>query len=170
MVVGRLALSRINELTVEDFISVFGNVYEASPGLAQRASGRRPYSDRRALFDAFEAALDYLDEVGFVELLRLHPPLGAATIKSAESRSEQLRAGLSTLDPCAEDRIRHLVVQYADRFGFPFVIAVTHRSVEDIEAALATRFNNHRTAELRHAKIEVRRIGGFRLDEIVASA
>ncbi len=63
--------------------------------------------------------------------------------------------------------MRALNQAYAEKFGFPFIVAVRGLDFAAITAALARRVENTREAETTEALVQVARIAGFRLAGIV---
>ena len=106
-----------------------------------------------------------------VALLRAHPELAgkeaAAGTLTADSRSEQTRAGLSTLSAAELQRLRELNAQYRQQFGFPFIIAARNNTQAAIFATLEARLHNTRAMELHNALAQVGEIARLRLTDLV---
>ena len=100
-------------------------------------------------------------------LIRAHPELAgkeAATgTLTIDSRGEQSSAGL---DRCTADELAQLRDgnrAYREKFGFPFVMAVKHRSKREILDALQARLAGTRDAEFERSIAEIEKIAWLRL-------
>ena len=164
----RVCIAEVNALDEHDFIATFGDVFEATPRLAAEAGASRPFADRDAMLDAFDAAALALDEHAVVALLRSHPVLGGSAPMAPASKDEQASAGLRDLHGERSASMARDNTTYLERFGFPFIIAVRGLAVDDIAAALAERLTNDADTERATALAQVRRIAALRLDAKVA--
>ena len=104
-------------------------------------------------------------------LIRAHPELaGRAALRgdlTSASTSEQKGAGLSALTQPQLTRLQSLNAEYADRFGFPFVLAVKGHTPDSVIAALAERVSHDAHEERGVALREICRIAYFRLADLV---
>jgi len=161
--------TRPSRMSRDDFMRRFGDLYEASPWVAERVHDRglEPRHDAPAhLHEAFRAVVLAAGTQAQLALLREHPPLAtAARGLSDDSRREQSGAGL---DRCSEAELaafRELNEAYLARFGFPFIIAVRGRSRSEILETLRQRIGGQPEEELREALEQVCEIGRLRLQE-----
>jgi 2-oxo-4-hydroxy-4-carboxy-5-ureidoimidazoline decarboxylase len=162
-----MTLDEVNALDESGFVAAFGPVYEDSPALTAAAHARGPFADRDALVVAFGAALDGLDDDDALALLRAHPQLGVRSPMGDASSAEQAGAGLAGEEPMLE-QIRTGNDRYAERFGFPFIIAVRGLGPTDIATAQAIRLGNDEPTERATALAEVRRIAALRVEQVLA--
>ena len=85
-------------------------------------------------------------------MLCAHPDLaGKAALAgnlTAESTSEQARAGLGSLTSEELSRFTEMNGTYKSKFGFPFVLAVRNASKRTILNAFAARIHNSVGSEL----------------------
>ena len=93
------SLADINAMARDAFIASFGDVAEHSPWVAEKAWEKRPFADREALIQAFEAALRQAPRDAKLALIRAHPDLATRARLTADSTSEQAGAGLDRLSP-----------------------------------------------------------------------
>jgi 2-oxo-4-hydroxy-4-carboxy--5-ureidoimidazoline (OHCU) decarboxylase len=100
-----MRIDDINRLTLDEFVTKFGPVYESTPSLAAAAWASRPFRDVAGLVDAFRAAAASLDEPAVLALLQAHPRLAAPAAMSVDSSNEQRSAGLTDLDHETQARI-----------------------------------------------------------------
>jgi len=165
-------LSDINVMSEAEFTATLGFVFENSPWVAARAAAARPFADLEALHRAMLAALAATTAEEREALIRAHPELaGKAAIAgelTAESRSEQARAGLDRLTPDEFTRFHDLNAAYGARFGFPFVICARLAGKAAILEAMARRLGNSREAEIGEAIIQIGLIGRLRIQDAVA--
>jgi urate oxidase len=163
-----------SELAYDDFAQLFGNVFEHSEWIAERAHKREmgPVHDtaiglHALLTQVFRAASE--DER--LGVLQAHPDLAgklaAAKRLTAESTAEQASAGLDALTDAERERFGTLNRQYVDKFGFPFIIAVRDNSKAQILAAMAARLENERETEFAAACRQVERIAELRIKAIL---
>ena len=103
-------------------------------------------------------------------LIRSHPELAGKEaeqgILPADSKKEQSGAGL---DQCTADeleQLRHLNKSYLDRFGFPFVVAVSGLNKHQIITAVQRRLLNDPDIEFTTSINEIGKIGKIRLDAL----
>jgi 2-oxo-4-hydroxy-4-carboxy-5-ureidoimidazoline decarboxylase len=165
---GELTIDQVNALADDAFVDLLGQVYESTPALAAAALGHRPFLDRAALIDAFKAAAGRLDEPSALALLRAHPQLAIPAAMTTASRHEQRSAGLSNLDDATRARLVAGNARYLDRFGFPFIIAVSGLTPADIVAALDDRLDHDPNDELATARRQVDRIAELRVTRLVS--
>jgi 2-oxo-4-hydroxy-4-carboxy-5-ureidoimidazoline decarboxylase len=167
----KFSMTALNALEAAPFAAAIGRVFEHAPWVATRAAAKRPFADRAALHAAMVAVVQGASADEQLALVRGHPELaGKAAIAgdlTAESRQEQGGAGLNRLTPDQFARFHELNAAYRQKFGFPFILAVKGRNAADILANFSQRVGNSRDAELQTALIEVGRIAGFRLADLV---
>lgn len=161
-----MTIAEINALEFEDFVSLFGGIYEHSSWIAEHVWHERPFESRGALRALMQLELDTADHQEQITLLRAQPDLDAlAKVESGATREKG--AGLDQLTPDEYKNLMDLTRQYREKFGFPFILAVRGRDKHDIERALAHRLEASPEEEFRTAIAEVQRIAAFRLDDIV---
>lgn len=170
----RRSLDAVNALDAAAFVSAFGDIYEHSPWVAERAHAARPFATVTALAGAMAAAVAGASEAEQLALLRAHPDLaGRAALAgelTAASSVEQAGAGLDKLTPAEMERFQKSNAAYAARFGFPFILAVKFWTKAHILAAYDRRLTNGREQEMRTALAEVDKIAIVRLLDRIAPA
>ncbi|MEO8671530.1 MAG: 2-oxo-4-hydroxy-4-carboxy-5-ureidoimidazoline decarboxylase [Tahibacter sp.] len=166
-------LDLLNRLSQVEFRATLADIFEHSPWVPERAWAQRPWPDidtlHRALCDVVTAA----GETAQLALIRAHPQLASKAALRGElthaSASEQSGAGL---DQCSEEELRQLTelnASYADKFGFPFILAVRGRTRPAIIANLAVRLFHRRDDEFSEALRQIERIARLRLDALLKS-
>ena len=163
-----MTLYELNEKDRSGFVSAVGSAFEDSPWVAERAWDKRPFESIDALHDVMSSvvAAARLDEQ--LALLRAHPELGSREKMSQASTQEQAGAGLAALTRDEAERFRSLNSAYREKFGFPFLFAVTGRTAQEILNALERRLTSARDAEHHEALRQVYRIARFRLEGIIS--
>jgi 2-oxo-4-hydroxy-4-carboxy-5-ureidoimidazoline decarboxylase len=157
----------------DDFLAVYGGVYEQTPWIAQFAydAGLMTEHDHVAgLADTMVSIVGRADEAAKLALLRAHPDLAgklaAAGELTVESTAEQAGAGL---DQCSTEELAEfqaLNTAYTNRFGFPFIIAVTGHQRAEILTIFRQRLKNDIALEFATALFEVHKIARIRLSSI----
>jgi OHCU decarboxylase len=166
----RVAISTANDMADDNFVDYFGGVLEASPHLAAAVAHGRPYEDVVALALAFADQVRALDSEAALALILAHPELGASRPMTAESTDEQASAGLTDAEVGLRTRLEAGNAEYAERFGFPFIIAVRGRTPDEIVAVLEERVGNDRDTELAAALDQICAIAGLRVDQLVGDS
>ena len=162
-------------MTREEFVSIFGGVFEHSAWIAERAfdqglvgSTETAAAVHQALVTVFRDARSD-EQLG---VLRAHPDLAgklaAAKKLTAESTSEQASAGLDMLTDAERKTFTDLNARYTKKFGHPFIIAVRDHEKASILAAFETRINHTPKDELDAACRQVERIAKLRLIEMLS--
>ncbi|WP_414473773.1 allantoinase PuuE [Microvirga sp. M2] len=157
------------------FVELFGDVFEHSPWIAERAyeSGFTAAQDTA---EGLHASLVHVlseasrDQKGV--LIRAHPDL-AGRLKladlTADSRHEQSSAGLDSLTQEERERFIALNDAYKEKFGFPFIMAVKGRTKEEILAAFEERLEHDPEQEFETAIVQIELIALLRLKERLPS-
>jgi allantoate deiminase/N-carbamoyl-L-amino-acid hydrolase len=166
-----IALERLNSISAQDFVAALGSIFEHSPWVPERVAALRPFAGVIALHKAMCAAVLQAEEGLQLGLIRAHPQLaGRAALRgdvTPASTSEQKGAGLSALTQPQLTRLSSLNAEYADRFGFPFVLAVKGHTPDSVIATLAKRVSHDALEERGVALREICRIAYFRLADLV---
>lgn len=124
----KITLSQVNAMSPQEFAAVFGRVFEHSPWIAERAFVHKPFVDAKQLHAAMVAVVRGATHHEQLALLRAHPELAGREAQTdtltPESTNEQQGAGLNALTKDEMARISAWNKAHAERFGFPFIIAV----------------------------------------------
>lgn len=104
-------------------------------------------------------------------LMCAHPELaGKAAIRgelTVDSAREQAGAGLNACSPEEFAELQALNLAYRQRFGWPFIIAVTGLSRTDILAAMRQRLARAPEDEFAEALSQIVRIANIRLNALL---
>ena len=168
-----LTLEQLNSAAPEEALAMLDGLYEHSPWIAQAALAQRPFQSLAQLKYAMVQALAASSEQKKLDLIRAHPELaGKAAIRgelTADSAREQAGAGLNACTPAEFTELQALNLAYRQRFGWPFIIAVTGLSRADILAAMRQRLARAPEDEFAEALTQIVRIANIRLDALLAA-
>ena len=163
--------ARPSTLSEDQFLAVYGGIYEHSPWVAQAVwDAGAPPDTVDAVHAAMRAVVDAAPYERRLALIRAHPDLaGRAAVAgalSAASTAEQAGAGLDQCSPDEFAAFQELNAAYKARFGFPFVIAVRGLDRHDILDAFRRRLANDADAEFDTAIEQIHRIARLRLEAL----
>ena len=153
------------------FVSVFGAVYEYSPWVAVATWQYRPFVSLDTLHAVMDDAVQRAGQSRKLTLIKAHPELAGRLARSdqltGESRSEQAKAGLTSLPENLTERILELNNSYQAKFGFPFIICARLNNVATILEAMEDRLTNSSETEFEMALREISKIARLRLADII---
>ena len=153
------------------FVSIFGSVYEHSSWVAEAAWQHRPFASLDGLHGVMDRIVQGAGQSRQITLIKAHPELAGRLAGSgqltAESRSEQAQAGLSSLSENLNKRMLELNESYQKKFGFPFIICARLNNVATILQAMENRLTNSGETEFKTALQEISKIARLRLADIV---
>jgi len=157
----------------EDFIRVFGGVYEHSPWIAERAWDQDldvAHDDVDGLAGLMSSIVDSASQAQQLTLIRAHPDLAGKAAQAGEltreSSGEQAGAGI---DQCSAEefaRFQRFNQAYREKFEFPFIMAVKGSNREQILYAFEQRLPNDYAEEFKQALQQIHNIARFRLEDI----
>ena len=162
-----------SHMTQEDFMDVFGGVYEHTPWIAEAvyAAGLTGSQDTVAgLHDYLRTNVDDADDEKKLALLRAHPDLAGKLAISgeltADSTSEQASAQLDKCTPGEFAEFQSLNDRYKEAFGFPYILAVRGRNRQEILENFRSRVDNTPDTEFAEALKQVHRIALLRIEAL----
>lgn len=150
------------------FTEALGEVFEHSPWVAQAAWAQRPFDSVAALHAAMVGAVRAAPLARQIAFLRLHPELAGkeAQTGTMTGHSTHEQAGLNALSRAEIDELHALNAAYAQRHGFPFIIAVLGHTRAQIFEALRTRVGNDTPHEIETALQQIAVITRRRLNTL----
>jgi 2-oxo-4-hydroxy-4-carboxy-5-ureidoimidazoline decarboxylase len=156
-----------SRMSGDEFMEVYGGVYEKSPWIAEEAFARQDIDTVEALHAAMKLAVVRADMNQQLMLIRSHPDLAVAAADlsklTQESQSEQTGAGLKNCTPEEFAEFQKLNADYKTKFGFPFIIAVKGLTRHDILKAFRERMHSTREVEFKTALEQVHKIAWHRI-------
>jgi len=161
------SVDKVNNLRKSDFISIFGNVFEKTQWIAEKAYNSKPYKNLEELFSKMMEIFENSKKEKHLEILNAHPDLAIEKKLTEDSRNEQKNASLNQCTNEEFVEFRKLNNEYKKKFGFPFIIAVKGKNKEEILNNFRQRLTNNINLEFEEAKKQVKKIASFRLSEII---
>ena len=161
------SINYINNLSKDEFCNIFGNVFEKTLWIAKKAYELKPFLNIESLQKSFLSIYDKCDQNQFIEIFNSHPKLVIEKIMTDHSEREQSQ---SNLDSCTKEELEAFTLlnsNYKKKFNFPFIIAVAGLNKKDILDKFRQRINKNFDEEFAEAKIQVRKIGELRLNQIL---
>ena len=156
----------LNSLTEKEFINTFGAIFEKSDWIASEAFKQKPFKNSQDLKDKIINIYDSCSKEKVVSILNLHPKLVIEKKLTKFSSKEQSSA---QLDTCTKEELKEfekLNLDYKKKFDFPFIIAVRGKNKQEILNNFRIRINNDHEKEFIEAKMQVKKIALFRLNEL----
>lgn len=133
-------------LSREDFLKVFGAIYEHSLWIAEQSWDQGLGIDHDTPRGLHSALVDTIERAGHgpkLALLRAHPDLAGKLAVGEkltyESTGEQQGAGLDQCTPEEFTEFQNLNDHYKEKFGFPFILAVKGHDRHSILEAFRRR-------------------------------
>ncbi len=160
-------LDKINNLSKSDFISTFGNVFEKTDWIAEKAYEMKPFNAHDDLFSKMMEIFENSKKERHLEILIAHPDLAIEKKLTNDSLKEQKNANLKECSDQEFKEFTKLNNDYKKKFGFPFIIAVKGKNKQEILDNFRQRITNNINSEFEEAKKQVRKIASFRLNEII---
>ena len=161
------SIHSINNLNKSDFLTIFGNVFEKTDWIAEKVFELKPFKDfndfSSKIFDLYENS----QKKNILLILNSHPELAVAKKLTMESKSEQAGAKLNECSAEEFEEFKKLNLEYKNKFGFPFIIAVKGKNKNEILNNFRQRILNDIETEFEEAKNQVKKIATFRLNEII---
>ena len=111
------SINNINKLTKNDFISIFGNVFEKSNWIAEKVYLSIPFNSFADLESRFIEIFESETKENHLKILLSHPDLGIKQKLTSDSEKEQSN---SELDKCSKEQFEKfkLLMNYKESFGF----------------------------------------------------
>ena len=157
----------LNTLTKNEFITIFGSIFEKSEWIASKTFELKPFKNSKDLVDKMINIYNSCSVDKILKILNLHPKLAIEKKLSSFSSKEQTGA---ELDKCSNEELiefNKLNFDYEKKFKFPFIIAVKGKNKDQILENFRIRIKNNYKEEFQEAKKQVTKIALFRLNEIL---
>ena len=158
---------KLNSLSENEFVSIFGNVFEKSDWIANETFRLKPFKNEEDLVNKMTNIYENCSDEKILKIFNLHPKLAIEKKLTNFSSKEQTGA---ELDKCTKDELlefENLNLEYEKKFKFPFIIAVKGKNKNNILINFRERIQNDYTTEFVEAKSQVKMIALFRLNEIL---
>ena len=156
----------------EKFIKHYGSLYENSPHIAL-AIYETHRLDTLSPLEILSLMKDYVNKMDHetkMNLILEHPELGIKKGQqnnlTAYSKKEQSRAGLDSLSGSEYNLLSRLNKDYMNKFKFPFIIAVSGLTKEEVYTNIRERLKNIVEVEFDTAIKEIHKIAEIRLNSL----
>ena len=160
-------IKKINSLDKSEFLSIFGNVFEKSKWISEKAFNLKPFESLESFVLEIIGIYENSDDKTIIKILNLHPELAIEKNLTANSEAEQSKANLKQCTTEEFDEFKRLNIEYKKKFNFPFIIAVKGKNKNQILNYFKERIKNSPNEEFLEAKKQVKKIATFRLKEII---
>ncbi len=160
-------IKKINSLDKSEFLSIFGNVFEKSKWISEKAFGLKPFKSLESFISEIIKIYENSDKKTILEIFNLHPELVIEKQLTANSEAEQSKANLKECTLEEFNEFKKLNFNYRKKFNFPFIIAVKGKNKIEILNIFKERINNSIENEFLEAKNQVKKIATFRIEEIM---
>lgn len=157
----------LNTINENEFITIFGNVFEKSEWIASETFKQKPFKNSQDLINKMIKIYESCSNDKITLILNLHPKLAIEKKLTSFSTKEQAAA---KLDRCSKEELEEfdrLNSDYEKKFQFPFIIAVKGKNKNEILKNFRSRISNDYEKEFKEAKEQVIKIALFRLNEIL---
>ena len=156
----------------DKFIEHYGSLYENSPHIALEIYKQHGLDAESPLeiLNLMKNYVNKMDKAFKMKLILEHPELGIKKEQSknltAHSQKEQKRAGLDNLSSNEYNFLSELNKKYMNKFKFPFIIAVSGLTKEEVFSNIQARLKNNAKAEFNTAINEIHKIAEIRLKNL----
>ena len=161
------SIEQINQLTKNDFIDIFGNVFEKTYWIAGKTFNSKPYKSVDELLSRMMQIYENISKEDCLKIFNAHPELAVEKKLTKDSEKEQDGASLNNCNNEEFNEFKDLNEKYKKKFGFPFIIAVKGKNKNEILHNFRKRIKNEINSEFNEAKEQVKKIATFRLTEII---
>ena len=161
------SIAKVNLLSENDFIDIFGNVFEKTNWIANKAFNLKPYKNFNELMSTLIKIYENSSKEDCLKIFNRHPELAIEKKLTEDSRKEQKDANLNRCNNEEFSEFQNLNYDYKKKFGFPFIIAVKGKNKNEILTSFRKRIKNEINFEFKEAKNQVKQIATFRLKEII---
>ena len=161
-------INKINKLSQNEFIKVFGNIFENADWIAEELYNQKPFSTFEELSSKMLNIFATTTKEKQLKILNAHSDLANKTkisLLTPDSLKEQTNAGL---DQCTEkefNEFKKLNDAYK-KFDFPFILAVKGKTKIEILNNFRKRISSNPEIEFDEAIKQVKHIASFRLKEL----
>ena len=161
------SIEKINRLSENEFIGTFGNIFEKTNWIANRAFNSKPYRNFNEFISTIIKIYENSSKEDCIKIFNAHPELAVEKKLTEDSHKEQRSANLNRCNNEEFNEFKNLNIEYRNKFGFPFIIAVKGKNKNEILNNFRRRIKNEISLEFNEAKEQVKKIATFRLNEII---
>jgi|TARA_B100000929_G_scaffold56404_1_gene42112 2-oxo-4-hydroxy-4-carboxy-5-ureidoimidazoline decarboxylase len=158
--------NNFNNLNRDEFISLFGVIFERTEWIAEKLFELKPFKDKDDLINKMIKIYETSSKDESLNILRSHPKLAVEKKLTEHSNQEQSRANLKNCTQEEFDEFTKLNSEYEKKFSFPFIMAIKGKDKIEILNKFRQRINNNIEFEFEESKKQIKKIALFRLDEL----
>ena len=92
-------IKKINSLNKSEFLSIFGNVFEKSKWISEKAFDLKPFESLESFDLEIIGIYDNSDYKSIIKILNFHPELAIEKNLTSNSEAEQSKANLKQCTP-----------------------------------------------------------------------
>jgi len=163
-----MTIGQINRLSAEDFSARFKPLLEHAEWVVDSLAQTRPFDNHDDLNRKISHIIHMADDEKKRSALLHHPKLGTGIRVQGFSSAEQNQAGLHALTDDEFARFEQDNLDYQQKMGFPFVVAVTGMGKQEIMQRLERRLTNDPANEFVIAIEELIKIACIRVSKMVS--
>ncbi len=168
-------LDQVNAMSQEQFVHLFGHLFQGPDWVAERAYEQRPFADTNDLRNSFQEVLFAASKDEQRELMSFYPDLGHDSVgehqAGEDSFADQAAAGLTNLDDVDHENFGILASRYREKFGVPLIMSVRDiEAKDDVLKQGQIRLGNSPGQEHATTLIEMAKIAGHRFEASLAEA
>ena len=161
-------INKINQLSKNEFIKVFTNIFENASWIAEELYNQKPFDNFEELSSKILDIFETTTRDKQLKILNAHPDLANKTkisLLTPDSLKEQTSAGL---DQCTEEEFSEFkkLNDTYKKFGFPFILAVKEKTKIEILNNFRKRISSDPEIEFDEAVKQVKQIASLRLKEL----
>ncbi|MDC1476183.1 2-oxo-4-hydroxy-4-carboxy-5-ureidoimidazoline decarboxylase [Pelagibacteraceae bacterium] len=162
-------LNKIDKLSKTEFTEVFGNIFENASWIAEKLYLQKPFKNFQNLSNEMISIFENANNQNKLKILNSHPDLadkakiGSLTL---DSNNEQNDAGLNQCTEKEFNDFKNLNLEYKNKFGFPFIIAVKGKNRSEILLDFKKRILSSEKIEFDEAITQVKKIASARLHRL----
>lgn len=139
---------------------------------AEHLAAARPFANIDEVKKKASSIWWSLSNDDWLEAFRSHPKIGerkaaAPVAADAHKWSEQEQAGVSGTGVDTLEALSELNQQYAEKFGYIFIVCASGKSAEEMLLLLRERLHNEPDVELPIAAAEQAKITELRIDKLI---
>ncbi|MDW3223602.1 MAG: 2-oxo-4-hydroxy-4-carboxy-5-ureidoimidazoline decarboxylase [Paracoccaceae bacterium] len=153
-VVGLVDIRELNNCDEKRALQLLEPVIERAPAVVMQVLRHRPFADLADLILRISEELYALSDSQRMDLFQAHPELATDQPQSMTiaSQKEQGQFGLTSSDNAHRTRLEKLNRAYREKFGFPFIVALSsHTSMDSVFAEFDIRLSADKTSEINRA-------------------
>ena len=162
-------MQSINNFDKDQFVDLFGNIFENSSWIAECTFKKKPFMDFDDLINKMIDVFKFCKKEDQLNILLNHPDL-ADKVKISDltkySLEEQNKSGLNQCTESEFKEFKYLNNIYKDKFGFPFILSVAGKNKNEILNNFKERIIIKKDKEFNEALQQVIKIALSRLNSL----